>query len=151
MVQNIFLIRNTVQLQHFCGKGEIYNFIGEMLKCLIYFCWNFLTSTDLFSSSSSSCPVSDGSFLRTLASSLIDFNELSSVAALNMLLEVGFFVVVFFLPRAETSIQQEELLPKLSDLELHLRQKPDYNNKSYEHSGKTCLYSSAPLQFIVTV
>lgn len=32
----------------------------------------------------------DGSFLRTLASSLIDFNELSSVAALNMLLEVGF-------------------------------------------------------------
>lgn len=31
----------------------------------------------------------DGSFLRTLASSLIDFNELSSVAALNMLLEVG--------------------------------------------------------------
>lgn len=33
----------------------------------------------------------DGSFLRTLASSLIDFNELSSVAALNMLLEVGFF------------------------------------------------------------
>ena len=30
----------------------------------------------------------DGSFLRTLASSLIDFNELSSIAALNMLLEV---------------------------------------------------------------
>lgn len=35
------------------------------------------------------CPFADGSFLRTLASSLIDFNELSSVAALNMLLEVG--------------------------------------------------------------
>lgn len=32
----------------------------------------------------------DGSFLRTLASSLIDFNELSSIAALNMLLEVQF-------------------------------------------------------------
>uniref|UniRef100_A0A3Q3G8G2 Unc-79 homolog, NALCN channel complex subunit n=1 Tax=Labrus bergylta TaxID=56723 RepID=A0A3Q3G8G2_9LABR len=31
--------------------------------------------------------IKDGSFLRTLASSLIDFNELSSVAALNMLLE----------------------------------------------------------------
>lgn len=36
-------------------------------------------------------PFADGSFLRTLASSLIDFNELSSVAALNMLLEVGPF------------------------------------------------------------
>lgn len=32
---------------------------------------------------------SDGSFLRTLATSLIDFNELSSVAALSQLLEVG--------------------------------------------------------------
>ncbi|XP_072555287.1 protein unc-79 homolog isoform X3 [Paramormyrops kingsleyae] len=31
--------------------------------------------------------IKDGSFLRTLASSLIDFNELSSVAALNQLLE----------------------------------------------------------------
>ncbi|KAM6912742.1 protein unc-79 homolog isoform 3-T3 [Xenentodon cancila] len=31
--------------------------------------------------------IKDGSFLRTLASSLIDFNELSSIAALNMLLE----------------------------------------------------------------
>ncbi|XP_070402862.1 protein unc-79 homolog isoform X3 [Nothobranchius furzeri] len=31
--------------------------------------------------------IKDGSFLRTLATSLIDFNELSSVAALNMLLE----------------------------------------------------------------
>ncbi|KAG7277879.1 LOW QUALITY PROTEIN: hypothetical protein CRUP_036279, partial [Coryphaenoides rupestris] len=31
--------------------------------------------------------IKDGSFLRTLASSLIDFNDLSSVAALNMLLE----------------------------------------------------------------
>uniref|UniRef100_A0A668ABL4 Unc-79 homolog, NALCN channel complex subunit n=1 Tax=Myripristis murdjan TaxID=586833 RepID=A0A668ABL4_9TELE len=31
--------------------------------------------------------IKDGSFLRTLASALIDFNELSSVAALNMLLE----------------------------------------------------------------
>ncbi|CAL8272795.1 unnamed protein product [Merluccius merluccius] len=31
--------------------------------------------------------IKDGCFLRTLASSLIDFNELSSVAALNMLLE----------------------------------------------------------------
>lgn len=38
----------------------------------------------------SSFSFADGSFLRTLASSLIDFNELSSVAALNMLLEVGF-------------------------------------------------------------
>lgn len=32
--------------------------------------------------------LSDGSFLRTIATSLIDFNELSSVAALNQLLEV---------------------------------------------------------------
>ncbi|CAL8286754.1 unnamed protein product [Lota lota] len=31
--------------------------------------------------------IKDGSFLRTLASSLVDFNDLSSVAALNMLLE----------------------------------------------------------------
>ncbi|XP_024132792.1 protein unc-79 homolog isoform X1 [Oryzias melastigma] len=31
--------------------------------------------------------IKDGTFLRTLASSLIDFNELSSIAALNMLLE----------------------------------------------------------------
>ena len=31
----------------------------------------------------------DGTFLRTLATSLMDFNELSSVAALSQLLEVG--------------------------------------------------------------
>lgn len=147
MVQNIFLIRNTVQLQHFCGKGEIYNFIGEMLKCLIYFCWNLLTSTDLFSSSSSSCPVSDGSFLRTLASSLIDFNELSSVAALNMLLEVGFF---FFTPcwdiyPAGGAVAQAKWSRAASQAEARLQQ------QIIEHSGKTCLYSSAPLQFIVTV
>ncbi|KAM9571176.1 protein unc-79 homolog isoform 5-T5 [Salvelinus alpinus] len=35
--------------------------------------------------------IKDGGFLRTLAFSLIDFNELSSVAALNQLLEVGRF------------------------------------------------------------
>ncbi|XP_016352346.1 protein unc-79 homolog [Sinocyclocheilus anshuiensis] len=34
----------------------------------------------------------DGSFLRTLATSLIDFNELSSVAALSQLLEVRLFI-----------------------------------------------------------
>lgn len=73
---------------------------------------NFLLYSSSSTPSSPSCLLSDGSFLRTLASSLIDFNELSSVAALNMLLEVS---VVFF-TRAETSIQQEELLPKLSHL-----------------------------------
>ena len=31
----------------------------------------------------------DGTFLRTLATSLMDFNELSSIAALSQLLEVG--------------------------------------------------------------
>lgn len=36
----------------------------------------------------------DGTFLRTLASSLIDFNELSSIAALNMLLEVQLFYFI---------------------------------------------------------
>lgn len=33
----------------------------------------------------------DGTFLRTLATSLMDFNELSSIAALGQLLEVGLF------------------------------------------------------------
>lgn len=33
--------------------------------------------------------LADGTFLRTLASSLMDFNELSSIAALSQLLEVG--------------------------------------------------------------
>lgn len=32
--------------------------------------------------------ISDGSFLRTLATSLMDFSELSSIAALSQLLEV---------------------------------------------------------------
>lgn len=42
----------------------------------------------------------DGTFLRTLASSLIDFNELSSIAALNMLLEVQlfFFFYIYISP-----------------------------------------------------
>lgn len=81
-----FCIDANVSVQWLCRK---------MLKCLYSsFCWNLL----FHSSSSSSSPslLSDGSFLRTLASSLIDFNELSSVAALNMLLEVGYFF--FFLP-----------------------------------------------------
>lgn len=39
---------------------------------------------------------SDGSFLRTLATSLIDFNELSSVAALSQLLEVGAKILGLF-------------------------------------------------------
>lgn len=51
----------------------------------------------------------DGSFLRTLASSLIDFNELSSVAALNMLLEVGFLLSSNCV---ESFNQQVELLSK---------------------------------------
>lgn len=38
----------------------------------------------------------DGSFLRTLATSLIDFNELSSVAALSQLLEVCHKIILLF-------------------------------------------------------
>lgn len=61
--------------------------------------------------------LADGSFLRTLASSLIDFNELSSVAALNMLLEVGFLLLSNCV---ELFNQQEELLSKQTHLCLQL-------------------------------
>ncbi|XP_047467537.1 protein unc-79 homolog isoform X5 [Mugil cephalus] len=62
--------------------GNVAGVAKQFLRCMFHQLAPNGILPQLFQSN-----VKDGSFLRTLASSLIDFNELSSVAALNMLLE----------------------------------------------------------------
>ncbi|XP_013763910.1 protein unc-79 homolog isoform X4 [Pundamilia nyererei] len=62
--------------------GNVAGVAKQFLRCMFHQLAPNGILPQLFQSN-----IKDGSFLRTLASSLIDFNELSSVAALNMLLE----------------------------------------------------------------
>uniref|UniRef100_A0A3Q4GRJ4 Unc-79 homolog, NALCN channel complex subunit n=1 Tax=Neolamprologus brichardi TaxID=32507 RepID=A0A3Q4GRJ4_NEOBR len=62
--------------------GNVAGVAKQFLRCIFHQLAPNGILPQLFQSN-----IKDGSFLRTLASSLIDFNELSSVAALNMLLE----------------------------------------------------------------
>uniref|UniRef100_A0AAQ6IM86 Unc-79 homolog, NALCN channel complex subunit n=1 Tax=Anabas testudineus TaxID=64144 RepID=A0AAQ6IM86_ANATE len=62
--------------------GNVAGVAKQFLRCMFHQLAPNGIFPQLFQSN-----IKDGSFLRTLASSLIDFNELSSVAALNMLLE----------------------------------------------------------------
>uniref|UniRef100_A0A3Q4BGE5 Uncharacterized protein n=1 Tax=Mola mola TaxID=94237 RepID=A0A3Q4BGE5_MOLML len=69
----------------FCSMlipGNVAGVAKQFLRCMFHQLAPNGILPQLFQSN-----IKDGSFLRTLASSLIDFNELSSVAALNMLLE----------------------------------------------------------------
>ncbi|CAG10570.1 unnamed protein product [Tetraodon nigroviridis] len=77
--------------------GNVAGVAKQFLRCMFHQLAPNGILPQLFQSN-----IKDGSFLRTLASSLIDFNELSSVAALNMLLEVG----PFSAPCGETFRQQ---------------------------------------------
>ncbi|XP_061751151.1 protein unc-79 homolog isoform X1 [Nerophis ophidion] len=62
--------------------GNVAGVAKQFLRCMFHQLAPNGILPQLFQSN-----IKDGSFLRTLALSLIDFNELSSVAALNMLLE----------------------------------------------------------------
>ncbi|XP_015252601.1 PREDICTED: protein unc-79 homolog isoform X10 [Cyprinodon variegatus] len=62
--------------------GNVAGVAKQFLRCMFHQLAPNGILPQLFQSN-----IKDGGFLRTLASSLIDFNELSSVAALNMLLE----------------------------------------------------------------
>ncbi|XP_072313225.1 protein unc-79 homolog isoform X1 [Eucyclogobius newberryi] len=62
--------------------GNVAGVAKQFLRCMFHQLAPNGILPQLFQSN-----IKDGSFLRTLASSLIDFNDLSSVAALNMLLE----------------------------------------------------------------
>ncbi|XP_056249550.1 protein unc-79 homolog isoform X5 [Seriola aureovittata] len=62
--------------------GNVAGVAKQFLRCMFHQLAPNGILPQLFQSN-----IKDGSFLRTLATSLIDFNELSSVAALNMLLE----------------------------------------------------------------
>nr|XP_020446643.1 protein unc-79 homolog isoform X3 [Monopterus albus] len=62
--------------------GNVAGVAKQFLRCMLHQLAPNGILPQLFQSN-----IKDGSFLRTLASSLIDFNELSSIAALNMLLE----------------------------------------------------------------
>ncbi|XP_067334799.1 protein unc-79 homolog isoform X9 [Channa argus] len=70
------------QSQPMLIPGNVAGVAKQFLRCMFHQLAPNGILPQLFQSN-----IKDGSFLRTLASSLIDFNELSSVAALNMLLE----------------------------------------------------------------
>uniref|UniRef100_A0A8C4EX94 Unc-79 homolog, NALCN channel complex subunit n=1 Tax=Dicentrarchus labrax TaxID=13489 RepID=A0A8C4EX94_DICLA len=76
---------SSILLLMFCSMlipGNVAGVAKQFLRCMFHQLAPNGILPQLFQSN-----IKDGSFLRTLASSLIDFNELSSVAALNMLLE----------------------------------------------------------------
>ncbi|XP_041828029.1 protein unc-79 homolog isoform X4 [Melanotaenia boesemani] len=72
----------TGQAESMLIPGNVAGVAKQFLRCMFHQLAPNGILPQLFQSN-----IKDGSFLRTLASSLIDFNELSSVAALNMLLE----------------------------------------------------------------
>uniref|UniRef100_A0A671W6R9 Unc-79 homolog, NALCN channel complex subunit n=1 Tax=Sparus aurata TaxID=8175 RepID=A0A671W6R9_SPAAU len=86
IMQSCDRLSNTAILPlMFCSMlipGNVAGVAKQFLRCMFHQLAPNGILPQLFQSN-----IKDGSFLRTLASSLIDFNELSSVAALNMLLE----------------------------------------------------------------
>ncbi|XP_017270813.1 protein unc-79 homolog isoform X4 [Kryptolebias marmoratus] len=72
----------TGQAESMLIPGNVAGVAKQFLRCMFHQLAPNGILPQLFQSN-----IKDGSFLRTLATSLIDFNELSSVAALNMLLE----------------------------------------------------------------
>ncbi|MBN3305048.1 UNC79 protein, partial [Amia calva] len=75
-------VYQMVPFTHIMIPGNAAGVAKQFLRCVFHQLAPNGILPQLFQSN-----IKDGSFLRTLASSLMDFNELSSVAALNMLLE----------------------------------------------------------------
>ncbi|XP_065123353.1 protein unc-79 homolog isoform X2 [Paramisgurnus dabryanus] len=72
----------TGQAESMLIPGNVAGVAKQFLRCVLHQLAPNGILPQLFQSN-----IKDGSFLRTLATSLIDFNELSSIAALNQLLE----------------------------------------------------------------
>ncbi|XP_055029159.2 protein unc-79 homolog isoform X1 [Misgurnus anguillicaudatus] len=72
----------TGQAENMLIPGNVAGVAKQFLRCVLHQLAPNGILPQLFQSN-----IKDGSFLRTLATSLIDFNELSSIAALNQLLE----------------------------------------------------------------